>query len=215
MRVPARVVVLLPLIISWGPVEVTSAEELKPARNRLQATRDRLRERLDRALESESELDYLETPLSDIVGDLESIHEIPIQFDHSALEDLVLDQSVPVTRQLSGLPLATALELLLNDFDLTYMNYDGVLLITSQERAEESAIVHVYDVSPLIEKLPVSQVQRRCQPSCKHDNGERCEGYSTIRSVDRLASIIQTVVEPDSWKRQDREPGQLKRLAIF
>ena len=110
-------------------------------------------ERIFGALNEETELDYLETPLADVIDDLQDIHDIPIKFDQTALEDLVLDQSVPVTMQLSGIKLKSALRLMLGDLDLTYVIENEVLLITSQENAEDAAITKVYPVADLV--LPI------------------------------------------------------------
>ena len=110
-------------------------------------------ERILSELKVLTEIDFLEMPLSEAIEYLEEVHDIQIEFDTAALDELAIDTSVTVTRQLEGITLKSALRLFLNDLELTYVIRDEVLMITSQERAAEEAITKVYPVADLV--LPI------------------------------------------------------------
>ncbi|NBV47062.1 MAG: hypothetical protein EBR86_15865, partial [Planctomycetia bacterium] len=120
---------------------------------------------LDKPVES---LEFNETPLRDVISQLQDSQGIPIQVDTKALEEAGLDLDAPVTRNLSGVSLRSALRLILGDLDMTYLIKDEVLLITTKEKAAENLIVKVYPVADLVMPLnsaggvnPFQQVGRR------------------------------------------------------
>jgi hypothetical protein len=108
-------------------------------------------ERIQQALADDTRLEFIETPLTDVVTFLKELHDIPIEIERKALDAVGVGSDVWVTRNLKGISLASALRLMLNDLDLTYVIEDEVLLITTRERAEASAQVRVYNVAPLLQ----------------------------------------------------------------
>ncbi len=110
---------------------------------------------LDKPVES---LEFNETPLRDVISQLQDSQGIPIQVDIKALEEAGLDLDAPVTRNLSGVSLRSALRLILGDLDMTYLIKDEVLLITTKEKAAENLIVKVYPVADLVMPMNSSGV---------------------------------------------------------
>ena len=98
--------------------------------------------------------DFSETPLRDVIAQIQDSQGIPVQIDAKALEDAGLDLEAPVTRNVSGISLRSALRLLLGDLDLTYLIKDEVLLITTKDKAAENLVVKVYPVADLV--MPVN-----------------------------------------------------------
>ena len=98
--------------------------------------------------------DFTETPLRDVIAQIEDSQGIPVEFDTKAFEDAGLDLETPVTKSVSGIALRSALRLLLGDLDLTYLVKDEVLLITTKDKAAEQLVVKVYPVADLV--LPVN-----------------------------------------------------------
>jgi len=111
-------------------------------------------EKIFTALNADTQIDFIETPLSDVVTFLEDYHKIQIEIDRKALEEVGLDTNTPVTRNLSGISLRSALRLLLRDMDLTYVVQDEVLLITTPEKAESQLVTKVYPVADLVLPIP-------------------------------------------------------------
>ena len=98
--------------------------------------------------------DFAETPLRDVIAQIQDAQGIPVQIDMKAFEDAGLDLETPVTRSVSGITLRSALRLLLGEIDLTYIVKDEVLLITTKEKAAENLVVKVYPVADLV--IPVN-----------------------------------------------------------
>ncbi|PQO27549.1 hypothetical protein C5Y96_18650 [Blastopirellula marina] len=105
-------------------------------------------------LESETKIQFIDTPLEEVVGYLKQLHGIEIQIDNRALEDVGLSTDTPVTRNIEGISLRSALRLMLKELDLTYIVANEVLMITTPEEAESELITKVYPVADLV--LPVS-----------------------------------------------------------
>ena len=83
-------------------------------------------------------------------------HLIPIELDVKKLEEAGVNIDTPVTKNLSGITLRSALRLLLNDLELTYVVRDEVLLITTPEEAESQLITKVYPVGDLVVPIGIN-----------------------------------------------------------
>jgi hypothetical protein len=81
---------------------------------------------------------------------LKDLHQIEIQLDIRALEDAGIGSDTPMRRTLTGIPLRSALHIMLADFDMAYVVKDDILLITTQEKASQMREVRVYDVTELV-----------------------------------------------------------------
>jgi len=106
------------------------------------------------ALDDTTTLEFIETPLQDVVDYLKDLHGIEIQIDHRALEDVGIGSDTPITRNLKGITLRSALRLMLKEMDLTYVVRDEVLQITTPEEAESELTTKVYPVADLV--LPIN-----------------------------------------------------------
>ena len=105
------------------------------------------------ALTEKTELDFTDQPLSDVIEYLKAKHEIEIQLDSKALADAGVGSDTPVTRNIKGITLRSALRLLLGELDLTYVIRDEVLMITTKTEAENILSTRVYPVADLV--IPV------------------------------------------------------------
>lgn len=105
--------------------------------------------RISEQLTKTTQLDFLDTPLSDVIDTLKDMHGIEIQLDQRALQDVGIATDTPVTMRLQGVTLRSALRLMLRPLDLTYVIQDEVLLITTPEEAENRLITKVYPVADL------------------------------------------------------------------
>ena len=103
-------------------------------------------EKIFAALEEETSLEMVEEPLSHVVAYLMDLHGIKIHIDERALKDYLLGADEPITKSLNGISLASGLNLMLRDLDLTWTIVDEVLLITTPREAEEHLVTRMYDV---------------------------------------------------------------------
>ena len=92
------------------PERVCSAEwgELSPAGKRI-----------TQALSEATALEFIETPLQDVIDYLKDRHGIEIQLDCRALDDVGVPSDTPITKALRGVSLRSGLRLMLADLDLT------------------------------------------------------------------------------------------------
>ncbi|NLZ00078.1 MAG: hypothetical protein GXY25_06025, partial [Pirellulaceae bacterium] len=114
------------------------------------ASRGDAERRIRSALEDPTTLDFIETPLGDVVEYWKDLHKIEIQVDQKALDDVGLGTDTPISRTLDGISLRSALRLVLRDLDLTYVIRDEVLMITTPEEAELELSTKVYPVADLV-----------------------------------------------------------------
>ncbi len=114
--------------------------------------------KIQEALESPTRMEFTEMPLQDAVAYLKDYHDIEIQLDNRALEDAGVGSETPVTRNVNGISLKSALRLLLGEYDLTYIVKDEVLLITTQDKAETELVTKAYPVADLV--IPIRSMMR-------------------------------------------------------
>jgi type II secretory pathway component GspD/PulD (secretin) len=107
-------------------------------------------QKLRDTLNQVSHLEFVETPLRDVVQFLREHHDIPIELDYKELDNDGLSTDVPVTRNLKGVSLRSALRLILRDLDLTYVFDNEVLTITSREAAARRPAIRSYVVAHLV-----------------------------------------------------------------
>ncbi len=146
--------------------------------------------RIRAALASPTRIEFVDTPLKDVVDYLKKRHHIEIQLDSSALKDAGVDESMQVTKHLQDISLRSALKLLLDEMQLKYVVHDGVLLITSPAKAEGDAYMetHVYPVQEMVDA-----------------NG--CADFSPL--VDMLTRTVAT----KTWQ-DNGGSGNLKELLV-
>jgi hypothetical protein len=102
------------------------------------------------ALTEPSDLDFTETPLSDIVDYLSDLHRLGIQIRNKALEDAGTTSDTPITANIRALSLQDTLETILDELDLTWLVRNETLQITTKEQADGELCVRVYDIADLL-----------------------------------------------------------------
>ncbi|MCI0333714.1 MAG: VWA domain-containing protein [Planctomycetes bacterium] len=146
-----------PIVYPAAPIweELTNRRKERYGSMDLKATGEAER-RIEAALRAPlhtTGMDYTETPLEEVVNLLQEEYGIPIQIDDTALEETGLDPTEPVTVNLHNVSLRSALRLMLEKLQLTYIIRDEVLIITTPEDAEVELVVKVYPVADLV--LPI------------------------------------------------------------
>jgi hypothetical protein len=152
----------------------------KPGETADMKSRSTAEQKILNALDEPTVLEFLDTPLSDVVDTLEDHHEIQILIDQRALDDVGVPSHSPITSQLSGVSLQSGLNLMLRELDLTWTIRDEVLLITTPEEAEMMLVTKVYDVGDLV--------------TCQDKSGELWVDY------DSLIEVITTTIGPETWE---------------
>lgn len=151
----ARTLVVVWLAISVLAVTVTAEDPavLPVVIDPIDASPDYQHEqRIREELMQPTSIDMVDTPLVDVVAYLMDAHDIQILLDAQALEDVGASADTPVIMHVKNISLASALELMLGDHDLTWVVRHGVLLITSSDRAAERLSTRMYPVGDLLAK---------------------------------------------------------------
>ena len=90
-----------------------------------------------------------------------------------------------MTRNLKGVSLRSALNLMLRDLELTYTIQGEVLLITTPDEAESQLLTKVYDVADLVVTTYRDQTGRHWE---REDHGT-------------LVKVITTSTAPNTWEK--------------
>ena len=135
--------------------------------------------RIEAALNGPTEVNFVDAPLQEVIDSLKELHEIEIQIDSKALEDVGIGIDSPVTVNLKGITLRSALNLTLRKLSLTWLIKDEVLLITTPEEADLQLTTKVYDVADLV--------------VCRDEHDVVSDDY------DSLSDIITSTMKPTSW----------------
>ncbi len=159
-------------------------------------------QRIADAFEMNASFEFVETPL---IGVAMAIQEklggdVEIQLDNRALQDAGIRDDSPVTRKIKDLPVRTALQLILNEYDLTYLLREEMILITSQDKAETELITRTYPVGDLIPLMPVQSISGGGREKAR-------SGYET------LIEAITTTVRQDTWQEVGG-PGTIVPVSV-
>ena len=128
-------------------------------------------EMLRRKLNETASLDFFDVPLEDVAQELSDLYKVTFVIDSKALEELALETTEPITKELSGVTLHTALSLILEDLELVLSARDNVFVITTEEA--QRMTTRVYETEGLL--------------------------HSSDSAI-HLIDTITTTVEPDSWE---------------
>ena len=101
---------------------------------------------IERALDSRSQGDFQQLPLTEVVAKLATHHKIPIVIDTLALDEEGIRADIPVTANLTGDTLAEGLSKICEQAKIAWTLRDEALVITSPSSAEQDCRVRVYRV---------------------------------------------------------------------
>lgn len=177
----------------FGPLraEDGAAKTEAKAHSRVEAER-RIEAALDLPLKAP--LEFVQTPLNQIMAVLSEDYEIPILFDTNALDAVACNPEIEVTINVGNVSLRSALDLMLRNAgaeELTYIIDHEVLLITTREEAEKQLETRVYRVEDLIVD------DRYTVP------------LAPVADLDSLIDVIMNTVEKDSWSDNGTGDGEI------
>jgi hypothetical protein len=134
---------------------------------------------IKQALAEKARFEFSDTPLCDLIEFIKDQHKLAIQLDKKALDDVGVAPDVPITCNIEGISLCSALKLVLHNLGLTFQIWNEVLMITTPEQAESRLEIVVYDVADLV--------------TCRDEKGELWEDF------DQLIETITSTVKPTTW----------------
>lgn len=149
----------------------------------------RAEQRIEEALSSETALEFVETPLTDVIDYLKERHKIEIQVNKKTLDDVGIGTDTPISKNLKSVSLRSALDLMLTEMDLAYVVENEVLMITTTEDAANRLMTKVYPVADLVGAA-----------------GDPAERQAKLQS---LALAVTSAVAPESWRSGGVMPGAM------
>lgn len=126
---------------------------------------------IERRLSEPVSLHFKDTPLSQVISDLQDLTNINVVPDTAALQDASISLDMPLSLAVDKISLKSALNLLLSKVRLTHQIKDEVLLITTPERAKGKLVQVVYPVADLVvpvDNHPTSPVHDMTQALARH-----------------------------------------------
>jgi hypothetical protein len=174
------------------PKPVPHAKGDKPRAPHVPATGEAA---IEKALAQRTDVDFVETPLSDALAYLKEFHDIQMVLDHKALEEVGVAPDTQITMKLQGVSLRSALGLILRQLDLTCIIHNEVLLITSRDVAQspEYLTTKVYEVSDLV--------------VCRDEKSQLWDDYET------LEELVTSHVGINTWQ-EEGGPGTLTGISV-
>jgi len=141
------------------------------------------------ALDEETSIEFIDSPLQDICDYLSDYHHITIQIDSKALDENGLGPDVPITGNLRRVSLRSALNLLLAKQGLAWAVRDEAVLITTADAARANPTVRVYNVTDLIPNGGTSEDLVQALNSVL-----RCQQPDDATSSIRIAAYQQLIL---------------------
>ena len=190
--------------------------------------------------------DYDRLDFERVIADLRERFKLNIHVSWAALEAAGVRRDQRIEIHLRQITLATMLEILLReassgiDEPLSYHVQDGVLIITSGERAREDTVMRAYDVSDLLESgyairrfanTPVLGLELTGRefvggekPQEKQGgggggmgggggslfSGEDPARYSEMERIESIINLVIESIDPDTWAEAGGEPGTIR-----
>jgi len=142
---------------------------------------------VERALASPGDLDFVETPLKDVIDWLSDRYKVHVLLDTKALNDAGITPDTPLTARTSGISLDSALHFLLAPKDLAAVPIsDDTVLITTADAAKDKVTVVVYKVGDLL--LPPAAASEFEKPATDQSS-----------NPDDVINVITSTVSPKDW----------------
>jgi hypothetical protein len=96
-------------------------------------------------------LQFVETPLFDVIEKLKALLKIEMQLDYRAMEDAGVGSDTPITFSCKSLYADVALRQLLEPHNLRFVVKEEILIITTPEVKEATTTLRLYPVRDLID----------------------------------------------------------------
>jgi hypothetical protein len=170
--------------------------------------------RIERELDKTCDVDFVESPLKDVVAYLQDMRGIPIVLKTKKLEEASVSPDTPITKQLHGISLRSVLNLILADLELAYVVRDEVLQITTPSDAQGATEIRIYDCRDIL-AMPAA-IKEKVAAAPAGDGGgmpgSRMGGWGGPRvseheyRAQQLMTIITTNIDPLTWRTETDSP---------
>ena len=110
--------------------------------------------RIEKSLSRQVSMHFEGEPLESVINKLAVDSNINFRLDPQGLEEVQVDSNTPITINVDGIQMKSALNLILEPLHLGYAIRDEVLKITSMDRQKGDLETRVYNVADLVIPIP-------------------------------------------------------------
>ena len=141
----------MPDALSWEAMSRLRLQDQGDSETRLSPAEQAIQKKLM----TEVNVKYQNRPLGEVLDELSAVTGVPVVIDQRALSAVRVTSDTPVTLQLpTSIKLKSALNLILNNMELTYVIENDVLSITSMEAKRTKVYPKTYRVTDLVTPIP-------------------------------------------------------------
>ncbi len=197
----------------FGTGEVHQAQ---PPAVQVRAVAQNAEQRINTALDQrlKTPLNYEAEQLDLVLAAIAYEYDIPIVFDKAALDEVAISSESEVSVKLRNVSLQAALNLIFKEpglEDLCYFVDEEVLLVTTQEKANETLVTKVYRIDDFKcfshEEKDVSEKPSK-KPSVKDFSAKRKLCFTPVPLIKALVNCV----EYDSWMANGTGEGAVFRM---
>jgi hypothetical protein len=145
-----------------------------------------------KALNTTVTVDFKNSKFQDVIDTLSTLIGQPILLDQNALEEAKITYDTPINLKVKGVTARTILRKILGEFSLAYMIKEETIQVTSALKARETMITRTYNISDIIDTGGLDTL-RFGNPGIS--------AVQMVQNVNAIMDLIQTSVDPDSWKK--------------
>jgi hypothetical protein len=165
-------------------------------------------------------LEFVETPLSDVIDFLRDFTGVNIVLDKPAIDEEGVNSDTPISVHLQSIRLSSALSVLLEQFNLTWLLQDECVLLTSRVVAARRMVTWSYPVGDLVpaaddgEKLVLLAKRVLCSGRGEFP-GERIPFLDSLKAIvltDNLPSHAQIARLLEQLRGGLEEPESVKKI---
>ena len=188
---------------------------LRKTSSRLHASKNS--NNIDKALSQDTTLEFLDSPISEVLEFLQDLHKIQFQLDYRSLEEDGLGGDTTVNQNLVGISLNSGLSLMLNELELTWSVKNDMVMIVNQSDAIRRPTIKAYYVSDLISKQePIGGLQEIVMATMKSQQAPRFRRKGARPAADRRQVLgfqhtLFVAGTEEDHRRVDRLLGQLRK----
>ncbi|MGI9470545.1 MAG: hypothetical protein ACR2NZ_03360, partial [Rubripirellula sp.] len=141
----------MPDALSWEAMSRLRLQDQGDTETRLSPAEQAIQKKLL----TEVNVKYQNRPLGEVLDELSAVTGVPVVIDQRALSAVRVTSDTPVTLQLpTSIKLKSALNLILNNMELTYVIENDVLSITSMQAKRTKVYPKTYRVTDLVTPIP-------------------------------------------------------------
>jgi hypothetical protein len=152
------------------------------------------------------DVEFVETPLEQALGNLSEKTQIQFHMDNRALNDAGITSDTPITFHLKNMPTEMILRLLFRDVSISYWLEDGVVIVTTQDEVDAHLETRFYRVNDLL-KLENASITKDESGTKSSTLFEQHPKERSLRDVkedymvnrDNLIDVITTTIKPTTW----------------